>query len=204
MIIKIVGAGEDCFQDLYHHDEDEYLIGVDGGALAIIKMNLPLSLALGDFDSGDITQIKPSCLNIITYPPHKDKSDLELALMYVDSSNLPIDKILIYNSTGKRLDHYQSVLNILLTYSHLPIYIIDKLNLIYLIDKRTFICKENYKYISFFATTKDTIISLQGFAYDLDNYHLEEYDNLCLSNEIIKDKGLVTVNNKKVIVIQSN
>lgn len=203
MIIKIVGAGINHFSDLYKPDENEILIGVDGGAETIIKCGLTLHLAIGDFDSSNIDYIKEHCNNIVGFPPQKDNSDLELTLIYLENVDWQIDEIIIYNATGNRLDHFYGAINALITYSHLPIKIIDNLNLIYLINGEVSVKKNDYKYISFFATVPDTVISLKGFYYDLDKYPLAVNDNLCLSNEIKKDSAKVTIN-KKVIVFQSN
>ena len=64
------------------------------------------------------------------------------------------------------------------------------------------ITKDKYKYISFFNVYDDTIITLKGFKYNLSNYTMKRFDNLCLSNEIIK-KGYVNVN-KEIIAIEAN
>ena len=204
MIIKVVGAGINHFTDLYKYDENEYLIGVDGGAETIIQNNLSLKLAIGDFDSSSKDYIKKHCDNIITFPAHKDKSDLELTMIYLESVDWDIEDIIIYNATGNRLDHFYAGIHLLVNYSHLPIKIVDKMNMISLIKDETVFTKNEYKYISFFATEDNTIISLKGFQYDLDKYPLAVYDNLCLSNEIKKNRGTVSINNKKVIVFQSN
>jgi thiamine pyrophosphokinase len=212
MIIKIVCAGNDNFSQLYSHDEGEYLIGVDGGAKVILKNRLNIDLAIGDFDSSSVNVIRKKSKAILIYPPHKDKSDLELALKHISSkefkvdyiANKVIEDIIIYNATGKRLDHYQSIINLLIQYTHLPIKIIDKNNLIQIVNSNTNFQKNEYKYISFFAVDPNTIITLTGFVYPLNKHPLKVYDSLGLSNEIEEDYGRMETNNKKILVIQSN
>lgn len=211
MIVKIVCASNDTFSKLYQKDEGEYLIGVDGGAKVLIKNRLPIDLAIGDFDSAQFNEIKAKSKNIILYPPNKDKSDLELTLNYIFSPEFQtnysakkrIEKIIIYNATGRRLDHYRATMNLLVRYMHLPIEVIDNHNYIYIVNSRTTFKKTNYRYISFFAIDPNTTISLKGFKYDLQDHELGMYDNLCLSNEIIAEEASLLTNNKKVMVIQS-
>jgi len=212
MIVKIVCAGKNDFSQLYKKDEDEVFIGVDGGSKVILKERLPLFVSIGDFDSASLKSIQEKCKKVISFPREKNESDLELALKYVASTEFldivslrtPVKKIIIYNATGKRLDHYQAALNVLIRYMHLPIEIIDRTNLIQIVNSRTHFKNKGYKYFSFFAIDDNTIISLKGFKYELDKYHLKLYDNLCLSNEIAQDEGILYTNNKKIMVIQSN
>lgn len=212
MIIKIVCAGADHFSKLYQHHEGEFLVGVDGGIDKILKNRLPVDLAIGDFDSSKIKDLQKRCKKIVTYDADKNKSDLELALEYVSHNNFKIDyiankvieNIFIYNATGNRLDHYHTAINLLIKYLHLNIKLIDNRNLVYVVNSKTVIKKGNYRYISFFPIEPNTMISLKGFKYDLNNYLFKPYDTLCLSNEVAEEKGILETNNKKVLVIQSN
>ena len=58
MIIKIVCAGENHFSKLYQPDENEYIIGVDGGIKVLRDNNVKIDLAVGDFDSIDESEVK--------------------------------------------------------------------------------------------------------------------------------------------------
>ncbi|MDD4212222.1 MAG: thiamine diphosphokinase [Bacilli bacterium] len=211
MIIKIICASNDTFTRLYKHDDEEFLVGVDAGVDVLIKNRLPVDLAIGDFDSSKTKDIKTKVREMAVYPAHKSKSDLELAINYVFSPEFQqhlvlkraVEKIIIYNSTGKRMDHYRATMNLLVRYTHLPIEVVDNHNFIYLVNSRTVFKKGKFRYISFFAVDPKTIVSLQGFKYDLTNYELGQYDNLCLSNEIVEKEAILMTNNKKILVIQS-
>lgn len=212
MIIKIVCAGVDDFSSLYTPNDDEYLVGVDQGAETIIKNKLTPDLSIGDFDSGSINKIKNKSKKVIVFDPVKDKSDLELALIHLASKEFQdqyniqklLRKILIYNATGKRLDHYRSVINLLIRYTHLPIILLDKNNRVEIVNSNTVFKKNEYKYISFFAIDSNTKISLKGFKYELNNEPLDIYDSFGLSNEIVADKATLITNNKKILVFRSN
>lgn len=201
MIIKIVCAGFSNFKKLYSNDKDEYIVSVDGGAKDIIELGLPIDLALGDFDSFDIEVVKKYTDNIVKYPSEKDYGDFELAIQQILKLNP--DQILVYNVTGNRLDHFLATLNVLKKYYDLNIKIIDEKNIIYILNNTTKIEKNKYKYISFFSIFEDTVISLNGFKYNLVNYKLSIGDNLCLSNEITNEYGKIIIN-KPVLVIKSN
>ncbi|MFA6627524.1 MAG: hypothetical protein WCT17_03225, partial [Bacilli bacterium] len=94
-------------------------------------------------------------------------------------------------------------INLLIRYTHLPIEILDNHNHFYVVNSRTVFKKGRYKYVSFFAIDPKTIITLEGFKYDITGYQLGQLDNLCLSNEIVEKEGILMTNNKKILVIQS-
>ena len=198
MIVKIVCAGEDSFTNIYQHDENEYIIGCDGGAIVLKNKNVPIDILIGDFDSSNYEDIKDLSPNIKRYKSEKDQSDLELALEYALKMNY--DKIEIYNVTGLRQDHFLSSLNLLKKYHQHNIFIYDQYNKIYVSGSGQY-SKNDFHYISFFAIDNDTIISLQGFKYNLENYNLTIDDSLCLSNEIISIGEVTT--NKDLIIIES-
>ncbi len=200
MIIKIVAAGDNLFSQLYSPDPEEMLVGVDGGINHIMQMGLTADLGIGDFDSCNIEEVVMACSKVKVFPKEKDKGDLELAIIEV--KEIPHEKIIIYNGTGGRLDHFYAILNVLIKHYEAKIEVVDQNNLIYVIDKPTKLEKSHFKYFSFFALEDDVVITLRGFKYSLINYHLKMHDNLCLSNELLGD-GYLDVNNKKLLVIET-
>lgn len=201
MIIKIVGAGTNDFKNLYRPDPGEFLVGVDGGIYSIIDKGLDVDLAIGDFDSCNINEVIAHCSRVITFPPKKDHSDLELAIREIAS--MRAKRIEIYNATGGRLDHFIAALNVLVCYAGYNIEMFDERNHIYILRDDTMLKKTKYKYYSFFAIETGTIISLTGFKYELHDYKLSRHDNLCLSNEITKSEAVVRINGRAVLVIET-
>lgn len=198
----IVGNGENHFTKLYHHQAGDIMVACDGGYKAIKSLQLPIDIFVGDFDSlssKTIDELKTSEVHI--FKSVKNDSDLKLALdicLKKDKEDVPI---IIYNATGKRIDHFLATIRMLKQYPRENIYLIDKYNWIY-IKKRSFeVEKNDYKYISFFNIYIETTISLVGFKYPLRNYKMDEFDCLCLSNEILTT-GRVIIN-KPIIVIHS-
>ena len=207
MIYNLICAGEDSFSNLYNSSkkENEKYIAIDGGLNVLTKLNIKIDAFFGDQDSLDKKYNLPNYdfpLKSHLYSERKDDGDLELAISWlIKQSFFKInDEIIIYNATGGRLDHYQAALNILIKYKDYNIKIIDKQNEIFICKYSMIFNEDNYKYISFFAIT-DTIISLDGFKYPLDNYLLHPYCNLCLSNEI-ETEGKININ-KPIIVMKT-
>lgn len=198
MIVKIVCASEDSFSKLYNRDEDELIIGCDGGCEILNELQIDYSVAIGDFDSYPIEKVSKNA-KIIKFKKEKDESDLALAISYAKEFNP--DEIQVYNATGIRLDHFYATLLLLKKFGNDNIHIIDLNNRIFISNDNKFE-KDNFKYISFYAIEEDTIISLNGFKYNLNEYKLDIFDPLCLSNEIVSCGELKT--NKPLLVFKSN
>ena len=77
----------------------------------------------------------------------------------------------------------------------------DDNSLIYSSDKDLKIKRDDkYKFISIFSLHDNTIISLDGFKYNLNNYNLKIDDPLGVSNEIIEDFGKIKLNGRIMII----
>ena len=181
----------------------ENYIGVDKGALTLARNGKRMLLAIGDFDSveeSDLSSIKDYSDTFIQLNPIKDDTDSEAAVMYAIEKGY--QKIHLYGGLGGRLDH--AMINLRLV-SRFPetVYLHDQNNFIYSLAEGVHsIDKRDYTYISFFTEDKATI-SLEGFKYPLDKQQLTNKDTYTTSNEILEDRGIVTVHAGKVTVIQS-
>lgn len=181
----------------------ENYIGVDKGALTLARNGKRMLLAIGDFDSvkeSDLAYIKEYSDTLIQLNPIKDDTDSEAAVMYAIENGY--QKIHLYGGLGGRLDH--AMINLRLV-SRFPetVYLYDQNNFIYSLAEGVHsIDKRDYTYISFF-TEDEATISLEGFKYPLDKQQLTNKDTYTTSNEILEDKGIITVHAGKVTVIQS-
>lgn len=201
MIIKVVAAGANDFAKLYRYDKGEYIVGVDAGLQVLHDMGIEADLAIGDFDSLEKEKIKAR--EVHTFPSKKDKSDLALALDFLTKKDF--ERIEIYNATGLRLDHFFSAIFDLAHFEDERIVIIDANNGIFVAPKSLELHKKDVLdyYISFFSIYPETILTLEGFKYPLDNYPLQVLDNLTLSNELVEEVGKVTIN-KPILVMVTN
>ncbi len=181
----------------------ENYIGVDKGALTLARNGKRMLLAIGDFDSveeSDLSSIKDYSDTFIQLNPIKDDTDSEAAVMYAIEKGY--QKIHLYGGLGGRLDH--AMINLRLV-SRFPetVYLHDQNNFIYSLAEGVHsIDKRDYTYISFF-TEDEAIISLEGLKYPLDKQQLTNKDTYTISNEILEDRGIVTVHAGKVTIIQS-
>ena len=180
--------------------KDSYLIGVDNGALILANNKIEMDLALGDIDTAkeeNLNLIMKYSKKIKKLNPIKDDTDTFDALEIVYGK---YDEILVLGGIqGKRVEHLISNIYALKKYKGLKL--IDDYSLIEIIDKDKEFKKDEYKYISFFSL-KDSIVSLKGFKYNLDNYNLKVFDPICISNEIVDDIAYLTLDGE-VLCIKS-
>ncbi len=187
------------------YQEDEIIncseslkVGIDRGALIAINKGIKLDYAIGDFDSItpiELKKITEICPNIIKLNRIKDDTDTEYAINYFKDAT---EFIIHGGIQGKRIEHLISNINLILKYANIKV-IKDNNTKIYRLQSGCY-DKNEYKYISFFAKS-GSIINLKGFKYNLDNYVFNEFDNLCISNEIENKYGEVTFEGIGVVIM---
>ena len=88
----------------------DVFVGVDAGSLFLLQHQLPLDMAIGDFDSvspADFQQIEQAAKELIQAPAEKDDTDLELALKTV-FERYPQAQARVFGALGGRIDHLLS------------------------------------------------------------------------------------------------
>lgn len=178
------------------------LIGCDKGALTLAQQHRHMVCAVGDFDSvreDDISLIAQWCDQIIRLNPIKDDSDSEHAVK--TAIDLGYDHIVMCGAFGGRADHALVNLRLLWKYKDC-LELWDAENDAYVIGPGRYeIRKNGYDYISFF-TWEDAAVTLSGFKYPLTDRTLTPSDLYTVSNEILKDEGIVEVKRGHVMVLQ--
>lgn len=99
-------AGGDVLE-FDHGETFDIYVGVDAGSLFLMHEQLPLDLAIGDFDSvsqEELASIRQYAERFVQAPAEKDDTDLELALKEM-LGQYPDCRISIYGAFGGRLDH---------------------------------------------------------------------------------------------------
>ena len=76
------------------------IVAVDGGFAHLESVGRTSDVALGDFDSLGYV---PQAPEVLSFPSHKDKSDLEIAFDYAIKHGA--DSVIVYGAVGGRLDH---------------------------------------------------------------------------------------------------
>lgn len=190
--------GHDINFDQFNFD-NKYIIGVDEGAYVALTKGIKLDVAVGDFDSIDEEKLKyiEGKTKVIKLSKKKNETDTEAAMKLCEDA----DKIIILGGIqGKRIEHFIANLMLMSTYKHVEM--IDNNSHMYTMDSSFSIKKNEYKFISIFALS-DAYITLEGFAYPLNNYFLRNNDPLTISNELTAERGIVTIKQGRLLVIQS-
>lgn len=182
-------------------------IGVDRGALWLLRWGITPDIAIGDFDSvtkREKKYIHDHVTQYIEYPPKKDETDLELAID--EAIRLKPKEVRIYGSLGRRLDHSLTAVNLLLKLESYNIYgeIVDNFSKIQIVRRKLTLKKDAaYPYISIIPFGLDATVTLRGFAYNVIRKIFHRNSSLGISNTITQSSATITVNKGLVLVIQS-
>ncbi|MDF2606913.1 MAG: thiamine diphosphokinase, partial [Bacillales bacterium] len=200
MRIGIVAGGpKEELPNLSKISNIDYWVGVDRGISYLLDAEIEPEIIFGDYDSlfeHHLEYIK-NHKNSYKYNSEKDESDLELAIKW--SLEQKPKNIHIFGATGGRIDHMLGNIGLLAlsVNTEIPVYIIDKLNMLTLIKNgKTVINKSpEYKYISFLPFTEIvTGITLNGFKYPLLDYDLFLGSTRCISNELVEEECTISFN----------
>ena len=198
-------------QKLQQKDSQEFqFIGVDGGCLKLMEEELPIDLAIGDFDSisaEDKEILKNYASKMIEFPSEKDFTDFEEALMWV-AKFYPQKNVHVLGAFGGRVDHaisclwtmFRPELQALIPYLSLE----DEWNHISFLTPGTYTLKKipHTKYLSFISTGPVQQLTLKQVKYPLND---QDYDFpiALISNEFIDEKMEISFESGGIIVGQT-
>lgn len=177
--------------DRFLNLDDVFIIGVDGGCDFLIKNNIKIDLAIGDFDSINNKNFIEKISNI--KKNNMDYSDLEVAINYC--INEKFNNVYMFGCTGKRSDHFMFNLRLLykIFKNNLNGFIIDEFNVIKILMGKGSFYKENFEFFSILPIYDETVVSINGSEYDLNNKKLNMESTLTLSNKWKNDKVNICV-----------
>ncbi len=191
----------------------ELTIAVDAGMKFFYEQNIIPDYIVGDFDSVE-PEILQSFQNIggekkpviLQFQPEKDETDTELAIRTAIKQGSKTIHLL--GATGSRMDHVMGNFHLLgaAMKQGVDCQIVDWHNRIRMICQDMVIKKENQygKYVSLFPFTPQVKgLTLRGFKYPLNNYTLECYHSLGVSNEIIGTQAEISFQEGILLVIES-
>lgn len=167
--------------DIVKKRQNEKWIGVDRGAIRLLKWGIKPAIAIGDFDSITNTEmqtLKSSLQEIEVYPPEKDYTDTQLGVKYAIKGAQP-DAIDIFGATGGRLDHLLANIFLPLQNEFKPyltrIKIVDSQNVLtyYLPGSYAITHLVGKKYLCFVNLTPVTGLTLPDEKYPLSSWNSE-------------------------------
>lgn len=166
-------------------------------------------MILGDYDSVEAGLLdKYKSTDIKTYPREKDYTDTHIAIINALKAGASV--IYILGATGTRMDHtFTNICNMKAALdSDVPCFICDSHNKIYLVNEQMGEVKVSKTgqygdYVSFVPLSEETIISLAGFKYVLDDYILHQGLSICQSNEIKENVAVINIKKGLVIVFET-
>ncbi|MDD6302386.1 MAG: thiamine diphosphokinase [Bacillales bacterium] len=193
----IVGASLDS-QRLFSYDENDYIIGSDGGCLFLSENGYRIDLAIGDFDS---LNMLPKENKYIRLNPIKDITDTHAAIE--EGIKLGYKEFLIYGCIGGRIDHSIALMQDVLFYVEkgIKITVFSKNQTIEFLrngEKNLF---QEEGYISIFAYKEAKGVTLKNLKYELIDYDLNDKFPLGVSNEFINKKATIEVKDGCLIIV---
>lgn len=206
-IISIVGGGELDKALLARIRKAHVVIGVDRGALWLIRHRIRPNVAIGDFDSVTHTQkkyIHDHSDIYMEFAPEKDATDLELAVDH--AIEVGATEVSLFGVLGKRFDHSLGAVQMLLRLESHNIYgvIVDNFSKINIVRHQQVLLRNaSYPYISVIPVASTVTVTLKGFAYDLIHKPLHAGTSLGISNEILGKSATITVHQGLALVIRS-
>lgn len=179
-------------------------ISADGGYKNAQKLGVNIDFAVGDFDSGNKSEL-PREAEIIEVPAEKDFTDTQLAVDVAIEHGA--DFIMIIGGLGGRLDHTLSNLAILekLWSMGIRAMITDGKNRVRYIERTSeLVPKSVFQYISLIAADECAKgVSVEGCKYPLKNARLTRTNQFAVSNEILKNCALISVKKGGLYIIES-
>ncbi|MEK3808977.1 thiamine diphosphokinase [Bacillus sp. FSL H8-0547] len=209
MKIHIVAGGPETYIPSLkdYQTEDAVWIGVDRGVIYLQQAGIIPDRAFGDFDSvteKELNTLNRSAVHLDLFPAEKDQTDTEIALEWAVKMNP--EAIILFGSTGGRLDHFLANTQLLARYPETNIEIIDRKNQlsVFLPGTRSVHSESRFPYISFLPVSLEVRdITLEGFKYPLSGCHIKLGATLCISNELIRPSGTFSFSSGILMMVRS-
>lgn len=181
---------------------DADYIGIDHGAVSCMNQQIPMLMAIGDFDSTSETELQAlqGYTNVHKLQVHKNETDSEEAIAYALERGY--DELILYGSLGGRVDHELANLHLLI-YRDLPITLMDEQNIVKVIKPGTYEVEKEHTYLSFLAL-EESCITETGVAYPLHECKIIPSDIFPVSNEIMDTYATITLHYGRMLMIQSD
>lgn len=184
---------------------DDVLIAADGGARHAQKLGLPLNVIIGDLDSLSADEVDAFArmgTQILRYPPHKDETDLELALAHALKAGY--SPIILVAGLGGRLDHMLGNLALLSDPACLAadVRMDDGLTEAFFLTSEATLHGAPGETISLlpWGVPAEGVLT-KGLSYPLHSETLLPYRTRGISNEMLSDTAIVSVKHGMLLCV---
>ena len=179
------------------------LIGVENGIELIYKLNLPIALGIGDFDTLDyqtaLQYLKRT--QIVRLNKDKDISDTEGAINYMEK--LGFDEMVILASVKGRYDVTHNLLLLTKKYPNCKVSIEDDTSMVTYLKKGShLIQKQDYRFLGFFGFPEG-VISIDNSLYRAKKMKVNFTESKVISGDILDRVVDVEVHSGGILLIQS-
>ncbi len=187
-------------------EEVDYIICADGGLDHLLRVNVDPDIIIGDLDSitrEGLEYIEEKSIEVLKFPPIKDKTDTELALDFIIDRGFK--EVILMGVSGSRLDHTLGSVFLLdkLLREGIKSKLVDDKNTIFIVNDYLSLERIDNTYVSIIPLKGRLIVSLKGFFYNLDKVLIEFSSSLGISNEITSEFGQVFIHEGTGLVIIS-
>ena len=181
---------------------DAFIIAADSGISHLKGFGVEPDIIMGDFDSCEVPT-EYNC-EIVRFKPEKDDTDLMIAVK--KALSLGFDKIFILGATGGRFDHTIAALQTLEYIFEHGSYgaLFDENNAVYIqgVGKSRYKADKNC-YFSVLSLTDESVVSISGTKYELQDSVIARSFPLGVSNEFVKEYAVIELSKGKVLIIYS-
>ncbi len=187
-------------------------VGIDRGALTVMRHKFPLHAAIGDFDSvtpAQLRAIKAKAVVFIKYPSQKDETDFEAGLNFLLTQK-GVSAIRVFGWNGGRLDQLLSNLTVLGQRRYRPLVplaeFVDLNNWakVFLPGEWEVANFAGMRYVSFHTLWPTKNLTLRGFKYRLDGYDVKASVTLSSNEFVGRWPGVLSFDRGMVLATQGN
>lgn len=177
-----------------------HVVAVDRGLDAAVEARLDIDLFCGDADTVSVEGLayvraqegEGGALEVERYNPHKDFTDLSLALRAV-SERWPGADVICCDLTGGASDHYLGVLGCLMRYNGSVRMLEDGMEARLLHGGDSWVIEGHAgERFSIVALAEGTVVSEAGLRWEIDRVELPPLGDRGISNVVEKDSATVT------------
>lgn len=211
-VVLVAGGAPDLWPDLTRYQEqDVFWVGIDRGSLHLIERGIVPNMAVGDFDSLTVEELRlvESRVTEMYYAQaEKDETDTQMALRLVMEKTNPTTNYTLIGATGGRVDHFLANLWLPLHYPFDTISerftLKDQQNTVTYFKPGKYCIRkeEDKKYLAYVTLTPVTGLTLYDAKYALAA-HDSDLPISFASNEFVGETTNFSFESGCVAVIQS-